>query len=138
MPVANGCITGTSVAALGPFFEVGEPVHGDNVDGWPLFDNRQTFAAIGGFWHSQLSLGGTNYARLSQYGWDTAISGIPHWSAIVLCLDNGKGLDTSNSTMDFMRGLTGELVLYVATHINCVVPYCVSNVGPQIVVRMKN
>lgn len=113
MSVANGYI-GINVAALGPFFEVDEPVNGDNINGWPLFDRRQTFATIGGFWDSQPSLNGTNYPWLSQYGWDTAISGIPHWSAIVLCLDNDMCLDTStpaaaishfNSTMDFKRGL---------------------------------
>jgi trehalose/maltose hydrolase-like predicted phosphorylase len=113
MSVANGYL-GINVAALGPFFEVDEPVNGDDINGWPLFDRRQTFATIGGFWDSQPSFNGTNYPWLSQYGWDTAISGIPHWSAIVLCLDNGKCLDTStpataishfNSTMDFKRGL---------------------------------
>ena len=113
MSIANGYI-GINVAALGPFFEVDEPVDGDDINGWPLFDRRQTFATIGGFWDSQPALNGTNYPWLSQYGWDTAISGIPHWSAIVLCLDNGRCLDAStpasavthfNSTMDFKRGL---------------------------------
>lgn len=113
MSVANGYI-GINVAALGPFFEVDEPVNGDDINGWPLFDRRQTFATIGGFWDSQPSLNGTNYPWLSQYGWDSAISGIPHWSAIVLCLESGICLDAStsasaisafNSTMDFKRGL---------------------------------
>jgi trehalose/maltose hydrolase-like predicted phosphorylase len=113
MSVANGYI-GINVAALGPFFEVDAPVNGDNINGWPLFDRRQTFATIGGFWDSQPSLNKTNYPWLSQYGWDSAISGIPHWSAIVVCLDNGRCLDAStpastisnfNSTMDFKKGL---------------------------------
>lgn len=113
MSVANG-YTGINVAALGPFFEVDAPVNGDNINGWPLLDRRQTFATIGGFWDSQPSLNKTNYPWLSQYGWDSAISGIPHWSAIAVCLDNGKCLDAStpasaisnfNSTMDFKRGL---------------------------------
>ena len=113
MSVANGYI-GINVAALGPFFEVDEPVNGDDINGWPLFDRRQTFATIGGFWDSQPTLNGSNYPWLSQYGWDTAISGIPHWSAIVLCLENGRCLDAStsgsavshfNSTVDLKRGL---------------------------------
>src|ERR1700733_3151102 len=113
MSVANGYI-GINVAALGPFFEVDAPVNGDNINGWPLFDSRQTFATIGGFWDSQPSLNKTNYSWLSRYGWDSAISGIPHWSAIVVCLGNGECLDAStpasaisnfNSTMDFKRGL---------------------------------
>jgi len=113
MSVANGYI-GINVAALGPFFEVDTPVNGDNINGWPLLDRRQTFATIGGFWDSQPSLNKSNYPWLSQYGWDSAISGIPHWSAIVVCLDNGGCLDEStpasaisnfNSTMDFKRGL---------------------------------
>jgi trehalose/maltose hydrolase-like predicted phosphorylase len=113
MSVANGYI-GINVAALGPFFEVDGSVNGDDINGWPLFDRRQTFATIGGFWDSQPALNGTNYPWLSQYGWDTAISGVPHWSAMVLCLESGKCLDAStpasavshfNSTMDFKRGL---------------------------------
>src|SRR3954452_5232120 len=52
MSVANGYI-GINVAALGPFFEVDAVVNGDNINGWPLFDRRQTFATIGGFWDSQ-------------------------------------------------------------------------------------
>ena len=111
--VANGYI-GINVAALGPFFEVQSPVDGDNINGWPLFDQRLTFATIGGFFDSEPKLNGTNFPWLSQYGWDTAISGIPHWSGIELDLGNGMSLDQDtpssaiskfNSTLDMKRGL---------------------------------
>ncbi len=113
MSVANGYI-GINVAALGPFFEVDLSVDGDDVNGWPLFDRRQTFATIGGFWDSQPTTNGTNFPWLSQYGYDTAISGIPHWSGIVLDLGGGVYLDAStdssqisnfNSTLDMKQGL---------------------------------
>jgi trehalose/maltose hydrolase-like predicted phosphorylase len=98
--IANGYI-GLNVAALGPFFEVDTPVNGDNINGWPMFDRRQTFATIGGFWDSQDVLNGTNFPWLSQYGWDTAISGLPHWGGIHLDLGGGTylGASTKNSTI---------------------------------------
>jgi hypothetical protein len=52
MTVANG-YHGISVASLGPFFERDVAVDGDVIGGWPLFNRRQTFATVGGFWDSQ-------------------------------------------------------------------------------------
>ena len=52
MTVANG-YHGINVASLGPFFERDVPVDGDVIGGWPLFNRRQTFATIAGFWDSQ-------------------------------------------------------------------------------------
>lgn len=66
MSLSNGYI-GINVAALGPFFEVEQPVNGDNIYGWPIFDRRQTFASISGFWTDEKP---------------SFLSGIPHWSAI--------------------------------------------------------
>ena len=48
-------ILGLSVAALGPFFEADSPVNGDNINGWPLFSERQTFGTISGFYDQQVS-----------------------------------------------------------------------------------
>lgn len=113
MSIANG-YHGISVAALGPFFEVEATVDGDDINGWPLFDRRQTFATVAGFWDSQPRTNGTNYPWLSQYGWDSVISGIPHWSGIVLELGDGAVLDAStnssmisnfSSTLDMKNGL---------------------------------
>ena len=81
--LANGYI-GINLAALGPFFEYDQPVNGDVLNGWPLFDRRQAFATVGGFWDSQPDTNGSNFPWLYQYGYDTAISGIPHWSGIYL------------------------------------------------------
>jgi hypothetical protein len=50
--VANG-YHGINVASLGPFFETDTPVNGDMINGWPLFNPRQTFATIANFWDSQ-------------------------------------------------------------------------------------
>lgn len=81
--LANGYI-GINLAALGPFFEYDQPVNGDVLNGWPLFDRRQTFATVGGFWDSQPTTNGSNFPWLYQYGWDTAISGLPHWAGIAV------------------------------------------------------
>ena len=113
MSVANGYI-GINVAALGPFFEVDVPVDGDVVNGWPLFQRRQTFATVGGFWDSQPKTNESNYEWLSQYGWDSAISGVPHWAGIVLDLGESNYLDAStnsssisnfSSTLDMKNGV---------------------------------
>lgn len=79
--LANGYL-GINLAAVGPFFEVDTPVNGDQINGWPLFDRRQTFATIGGFYDSQPTTNGTNFEWLNQYGGESVISGVPHWSAL--------------------------------------------------------
>ncbi|EXJ68863.1 uncharacterized protein A1O5_07795 [Cladophialophora psammophila CBS 110553] len=113
MVVANG-YHGINVASLGPFFEVDTPVDGDNINGWPLFDRRQTFATVGGLWDSQPKTNGSNFPWLYQYGWDTAISGIPHWSGIVPDLGgsnylaaatDGSTISSFRSNLDMKRGL---------------------------------
>lgn len=81
MSLANGYL-GINVAAVGPFFEADTPVDGDNINGWPLFDRRQTFATIAGFWNSQPTTNGTNFEWLNQYGGESVISGVPHWSGL--------------------------------------------------------
>lgn len=81
MSLANGYL-GINVAAVGPFFEVDVPVDGDNINGWPLFSRRQTFATVGGFFDSQPTTNGTNFEWLNQYGGESVISGVPHWSGI--------------------------------------------------------
>ncbi|KAK5062678.1 hypothetical protein LTR84_004751 [Exophiala bonariae] len=111
--VANGYI-GINVASLGPFFEFDVQVDGDNVQGWPLQNRRQSFATVGGFWDSQPTTNRTNFEWLYQYGGDSVISGIPHWSAIVIDLggENFLAASTNASTVrnfessyDFKRGL---------------------------------
>lgn len=113
MSVANGYI-GINVAALGPFFEVDTPVDGDIVNGWPLFQRRQTFGTVAGFWNSQPTTNETNYPWLNQYGWASVISGIPHWAGLVVDLGGSDYLDSStdsstitdfNSTLDMKRGI---------------------------------
>ncbi|RMZ76616.1 hypothetical protein DV738_g4777, partial [Chaetothyriales sp. CBS 135597] len=94
--VSNGYI-GINVAALGPFFEVDTAVSGDLINGWPDHQRRQTFATVGGFWTSQPETNSSNYPWLSQYGWDSAIAGIPHWAGIVVDLGASTFLDASTS-----------------------------------------
>jgi trehalose/maltose hydrolase-like predicted phosphorylase len=102
--VANGYL-GINVASVGPFFEVDTEEDGDVISGWPLFSRRQSFATVAGFWDAQPQMNGTNFPWLSQYGSDTAISGIPHWSGLVLDLGGGTYLDAtvSNKTISHFR-----------------------------------
>lgn len=110
--VANG-YHGINVAALGPFFEVDTPVNGDNINGWPLHQRRQTFATVGGFFDSQPDLNSSNFDWLKQYGWDSAISGIPHWGGILVDLgdavlnagSNKSTISNFSSTSDMAQGL---------------------------------
>jgi trehalose/maltose hydrolase-like predicted phosphorylase len=81
MSLANGYL-GINAASVGPFFEVDTPVAGDNINGWPLFDRRQTFATVAGFYDSQPTTEGTNFEWLNQYGGESVISGVPHWSGL--------------------------------------------------------
>ncbi|KAG8409109.1 alpha,alpha-trehalase ath1 [Metarhizium acridum] len=112
--VANGYF-GISVASVGPFFELdSEDEGGDLIDGWPLFSRRQSFATIAGFWNAQPDTNGTNFGWLLQYGYESVISGVPHWSGLVLDLGNGVYLDSTvdnktvanfRSTYDFKAGV---------------------------------
>ena len=90
MSLANGYI-GINVAALGPFYEMDEPVMGDMYIGWRLFNQGQTFATIAGFYDADDQDGAANYPWLAQYGGDSFLSGIPHWSGLIVRA-NGKCL----------------------------------------------
>ncbi|KAL9024643.1 MAG: hypothetical protein Q9196_006362, partial [Gyalolechia fulgens] len=92
--IANGYI-GISVSNVGPFFEQDEQVHGDNINGWPLFQERISFATVGGFFNQQPTTNGTNFEWLNQYGGESVISGIPHWSGMVIDLGDDVYLDAS-------------------------------------------
>ena len=114
MSIANGYL-GINVASSGPFFEVDTPVNGDNINGWPLFGTRQTFATISGFFDQQPTTNGTNFPWLNQYGGESVISGVPHWGGLIVELPNGQYLDAnvnastiSNfvSSLDMTRGLS--------------------------------
>lgn len=114
MSLANGYL-GINLASVGPFFEVDAPVGGDMISGWPLFDRRQTFATISGFWDSQPETNGTNFPWLNQYGGESVISGVPHWAGLVVTASDGGTLDAAvdasrhisnfSSTMDFKTGV---------------------------------
>ncbi|KAJ5885375.1 Acid trehalase [Penicillium taxi] len=93
--VANGYL-GINVASVGPFFEVDSAKDGDNgISGWPLFTTRQSFATISGFFDSQPTTNKTNFEWLYQYGSDSVISGVPHWSGLILDLGNDTYLDAT-------------------------------------------
>ncbi|KAF9885559.1 hypothetical protein FE257_012765 [Aspergillus nanangensis] len=92
--VANGYL-GINVASVGPFFEVDREDVGDLVSGWPLFSRRQSFATIAGFYDSQPTTNSTNFPWLYQYGGDSVISGVPHWSGLILDLGNDTYLDST-------------------------------------------
>ncbi|KAF3760121.1 family 65 glycoside hydrolase [Cryphonectria parasitica EP155] len=113
MSLANGYL-GINVAAVGPFFEVDTPVDGDLISGWPLFNRRQTFATISGFWDSQPTTNGSNFPWLYQYGGESVISGVPHWAGLTVEASNGLILNASvdasqisnfSSAMNFKSGV---------------------------------
>ncbi|KAL8707680.1 MAG: hypothetical protein Q9220_007342 [cf. Caloplaca sp. 1 TL-2023] len=92
--IANGYF-GISVSNLGPFFEQDQQVDGDNINGWPLFQERISFATVGGFFNQQPTTNGTNFEWLNQYGGESVISGVPHWAGIVIDLGDDVFLDAS-------------------------------------------
>jgi len=103
--VANGYL-GINVASVGPFFEMDQELDGgDMINDWPLFSRRQTFATIAGFFNYQATTEGANSPWLSQYGGDSVISGVPHWSGLVLDLGDNTYLDATvdNSTISNFR-----------------------------------
>ncbi|KAH9825550.1 Glycoside hydrolase family 65 [Teratosphaeria destructans] len=113
--LANGYL-GINVAALGPFFEADTPVDGDDINGWPIFDRRPSFATIAGFYGSAPATGNlnqTNFPWLEQYGWDSFISGVPHWSALHVAVGDSvltastpaSEISNFSSTFDFAAGL---------------------------------
>ncbi|KAL4876227.1 glycosyl hydrolase family 65 central catalytic domain-containing protein [Aspergillus karnatakaensis] len=94
--VANGYI-GISVSSVGPFFELDLPVADDVINGWPLYSRRQSFATIAGFYDLQAETNGSNFPWINQYGGESVISGVPHWSGLILDLG---GQDFLDSTVD--------------------------------------
>ena len=72
--IANG-YHGINVASLGPFFERDSPVDGDVIGGWPLFNRRQTFATIAGFWNSQPYTNGP-FENGTNFAWLVSIQGV--------------------------------------------------------------
>ncbi|MCJ1404871.1 hypothetical protein MMC11_008097 [Xylographa trunciseda] len=111
---ANGYI-GINLAAIGPFFEYDRPVDGDDINGWPDFNRRQTFATISGFWDEQPTTNGTNFRWLEALGGESVISGIPHWGGLLVVLENGavlnstvdpKAISNFSSSLDFKQGIS--------------------------------
>ncbi|KAL4801812.1 glycosyl hydrolase family 65 central catalytic domain-containing protein [Aspergillus unguis] len=111
--VANGYF-GISVSSVGPFFELDEPVADDVINGWPLFSRRQSFATISGFYDLQAETNGTNFPWMNQYGGEDVISGVPHWSGLILDLGGDDFLDSTvdnrtitdfQSSYDFKAGV---------------------------------
>ncbi|KAA1101656.1 hypothetical protein PGT21_027043 [Puccinia graminis f. sp. tritici] len=80
--LANGYL-GINLAALGPFFEQDRPSN-NSLNGWPVFDRRQSFATIAGFYNSQPKLNSSNFPWLEQYGGESIISGLPHWAGLLV------------------------------------------------------
>ncbi|KAJ5296470.1 uncharacterized protein N7443_007363 [Penicillium atrosanguineum] len=112
--VANGYF-GINVASVGPFFEMDQQAEGgDVISGWPLFSRRQSFATIAGFFDYQPTTDEGNADWLWQYGGESVISGVPHWSGLVLDLGDNTFLDATvdnstisnfSSTYDFKAGV---------------------------------
>ncbi|KAF2860299.1 carbohydrate-binding module family 32 protein [Piedraia hortae CBS 480.64] len=110
--LANGYI-GINLASLGPFFEADVPVDGDNIFGWPLFARRQSFATVAGFYDSQPQTNGSNFPWLYQYGWDSAISGVPHWAG--LHIKSGGNILRANTPASQISNFSTSLSISDAT-----------------------
>ncbi|KAL3427993.1 acid trehalase [Phlyctema vagabunda] len=108
--IANG-YTGSAVAMAGPFYEKDinqTNRYGNVTEGWPVYDTRQTFSTIGGFFDSQAELKGTNFEELKATGWESVISGIPHPLGFNLVVDElvlNSTID-SNEISDFSQTLS--------------------------------
>ncbi|KAF2843289.1 carbohydrate-binding module family 32 protein [Patellaria atrata CBS 101060] len=120
MSLANGYL-GINVAAVGPFFDVDEIGTFDGTAGWPLFNQRQSFATISGFWNLQPKVKMTNFEWLDQYGGESVISGVPHWAGLVVKVGN-KILDANvhasqitdfSSTLDIAAGLLSWSYIWI-------------------------
>jgi trehalose/maltose hydrolase-like predicted phosphorylase len=106
-PLANGYI-GLALAPEGPFFSEDVNSTGSNnpipENGWPLFDDRVTFASVNGFWDEQKNTTGTNFPELLLNGGESVISGIPHFGGLLLTVNGNtyqSGVD--NSTVSNFR-----------------------------------
>lgn len=86
--VSNGYI-GSSFTSTGPF------PYAYSVSGGPYFNEHVTFGTIAGFFDRQPTTSFAAFPWLHQYGWESAIAGIPAWGALVLDLGNGVYLDGS-------------------------------------------
>lgn len=80
---------GCGLAAVGPFFEADvnftDPDGGSlPINGWPLFNPRQTFCTVSGFFNSQRNTTGTNFPQLLLKGGESVIAGIPNWPNLIL------------------------------------------------------
>ena len=97
--VANGYF-GHSFSSIGPFVQ-----KFGNLSGWPLFNERQTFGTISGFYDQQPTTNSTNFPWLEQYGWDSAISGTPNWGPIIIELEDGTAL-WANASVETLSKIT--------------------------------
>lgn len=87
-PMGNGYI-GCALGAVGPFFEADVNfTHPDGgnlpTNGWPLFNARQTFCTVSGFFNSQMNTTGTNFPELLEKGGESVIAGLPNWPNLIL------------------------------------------------------
>ncbi|KAH8665973.1 glycosyl hydrolase family 65 central catalytic domain-containing protein [Tricladium varicosporioides] len=95
----QGMYIGAAVSFMGPFFEQDRnqtSTNGQVKEGWPLFNRRQAFATISGFYDCQDTTPGTNYPELQGRGCESVISGIPHPLALNLRVGN----ETLDATVD--------------------------------------
>jgi trehalose/maltose hydrolase-like predicted phosphorylase len=113
---------GTAVAAAGPFFEkdVNQTNHAlpnsnDSTvkEGWPLWNDRQTFSTVSGFYDCQDTTPGYNYKELRDRGCESVISGIPHPVGLHLVVGDQilnstvdkNSISNFSQTMDFRNGV---------------------------------
>ncbi|RDW88907.1 hypothetical protein BP6252_00939 [Coleophoma cylindrospora] len=86
---ANGYF-GASSSMAEPFYEkdTNQGKRDSEVtEGWPLYDQRQIFSTISGFFDVQDATKASNFPELKSNGWESVISGIPHPLGFNLVVD---------------------------------------------------
>ncbi|RDW94519.1 hypothetical protein BP5796_00282 [Coleophoma crateriformis] len=121
---ANGYF-GASSSMAGPSYEK-DTNQGKRdrevTEGWPLYDQRQTFSTISGFFDVQDATKASNFPELMSSGWESVISGVPHPFGFNLVVD-GIVLNATTSLMAERKevvpggeGHDNETTIFVKVH----------------------
>jgi trehalose/maltose hydrolase-like predicted phosphorylase len=108
LSLANGYL-GISVAGIGPFFEVEDPTANRFLGDWPLYNRRQAFATIAGFYGEHDNLTEYNFPWLALYSNESVISGIPHWAGLYVQVNDNVLNATVNASQIVDGSFTSTL-----------------------------
>lgn len=104
--VANGYI-GSRIPNLGQGFSYDDSTDGslNNLNGWPLFNERYAGGFVSGFFNIQEKVNGTNFPELYENGYESIIAAIPQWTTLTLSVElDGKTYTLDPSLKDKEQG----------------------------------